>query len=229
MAVPTTGSRSVAVFSFGRTGSQRCPNKMLRPFGGTTLTDIALSKFARASRPTFFAGFEPEFKDRCARHGVRFVQRDERSASIDEPITEILSFLRTETFSHLLCVNASLPFLELDTIESFLDDCLSHDWAPAFAVCRKTNHLMTLDREPINFELGAKTINTKTVRPVLEFAHALYFFERNYFFREGRYWDWHTVRLVELPDKLQTIDIDTEEEFRIAEALWRGLAHPANR
>jgi CMP-N-acetylneuraminic acid synthetase len=42
-------------------------------------------------------------------------------------------------------------------------------------------------------------------------------------FREGTYWDWNTVRLIELPSKLQTVDIDTEEDFRIAEALWNGL------
>lgn len=213
----------VAVFSYGRTRSQRCPNKMLRPFAGTTLTDIVLGKLSRVRRPSFFAGFEPEFKARCAHHGVRFVQRDERSAAIDEPIVEILSFLRLLEFSHVLYVNASLPFLDVVTIEAFLDDCLAHDREPAFGVIRKSNHLMTLDRRPLNFDIGARTINTKTVQPVLEFAHALYFFSREYFFREATLWDWNTVRLVELTDKLQTVDIDTEEEFRIAEALWKGL------
>jgi CMP-N-acetylneuraminic acid synthetase len=213
----------VAVFSFGRTGSQRCPNKMLRPMAGTTLTDILLAKFARCPFPTFFAGYEPAFRDRCEAHGVRFVQRDLRSATIDEPIVEILSFLRPLEFTHFLCVNASLPFLEVDTITAFLDDCLAHGREPAFGVTRRVNHFMSLDRQPLNFDIAAKTINTKAIQPVLEFAHALYFFSKDYFFREGRYWDWRTVRLIEIPDKLQIIDIDTEEDFRIAEALWRGL------
>lgn len=223
MAFEANPNRSVAIFSFGRTGSRRCPNKMLCPFAGTTLTDILLSKFARARHETFFAGLEPQFEERCAHHGVRFVQRDERSATIDEPIIDVLSFLREQEFSHLLCVNASLPFLKLETIEAFLLDCMAHSYEPAFTVSRKVNHLMTLDRRPLNFELGAKTINTKTIQPVLEFAHALYFFSKEFFFREGRYWDWQSVRLQELPDKLQLVDVDTEEDFRIAEALWRGL------
>ena len=214
---------TTAVYSYGRTRSARCPNKMLRPFAGTTLTDIMLGKLALLRHPAFFAGFEPEFQTRAARHGVRFVQRDERSATIDEPIADILSFLGPLPFTHFLCVNASLPFLSVDAIETFLDDCLAHDRQPAFGVMRKTNHLMTLDRRPLNFDLAAKTINTKTVRPVLEFAHALYFFEKAYFFSEGTLWDWNTVRLIEIPDKLQTVDIDTEEDFEIAEALWKGL------
>lgn len=213
----------VAVFSYGRTRSERCPNKMLRPFAATTLTDIILGKLASIRQPTFFAGYEPEFAERSARHGVRFVQRDERSATIDEPIVDILSFLRPLEFSHVLYVNASLPFLEAATIEAFLDDCLANFRQPAFGVMRKKNHLMTLDRQPINFDIAARTINTKTIRPVIEFAHCLYFFSKEYFFREATLWDWNTVRLVEIGDKLQTVDIDTEEEFRIAEALWRGL------
>ena len=217
---PTT---DVAIFSFGRKDSQRCPNKMLRPLAGTTLTDILLKKFARCHQPTFFAGYEPEFRSLCNNHGVRFVQRDERSATIDEPIVEILSFLQPLEFTHFLCVNASLPFLELDTITSFLDDCIANNSQPAFSVIRKANHLMSLDRHPLNFDITAHTINTKTVKPVLEFAHALYFFSKEYLFREGTYWDWNTVRLIELPSKLQTVDVDTEEDFRIAEALWNGL------
>lgn len=217
---PTT---DVAIFSIGRKDSQRCPNKMLRPLAGTTLTDILLKKFARCHQPTFFAGYEPEFRSLCNNHGVRFVQRDERSATIDEPIVEILSFLQPLEFTHFLCVNASLPFLELDTITSFLDDCIANNSQPAFGVIRRANHLMSLDRHPLNFDITAHTINTKTVKPVLEFAHALYFFSKEYLFREGTYWDWNTVRLIELPSKLQTVDVDTEEDFRIAEALWNGL------
>lgn len=213
----------VTIFSFGRTGSQRCPNKMLRPFADTTLTSVMLAKLGRSRHPTFFAGYEPAFREACDAHGVRFVQRDERSATIDEPIVDILSFLRHQPFAHFLCVNASLPFLTLETIEWFLDDCLRHDRQPAFAVLRRANHFMSVDRVALNFDLGAATINTKTVRPVLEFAHALYFFAKDHFFREGRYWDWRTVRLVEVTDRLQTIDVDTEEDFVIAEALWRGL------
>jgi CMP-N-acetylneuraminic acid synthetase len=67
-----------------------------------------------------------------------------------------------------------------------------------------------------------KTINSKTVQPVHEFAHALYFFDRRYFFEHGRYWDWRTVRLLELPDRRETLDIDTEEDFELAESVWRG-------
>jgi hypothetical protein len=214
---------NVAVFSFGRIGSARCPNKMLRPFAGTTLTDILLTKLAHSQRPAFFGGYEPVFRERCERHGVTFLQRDERSVTIDEPITDILRFLEPLDFSHFLCMSAALPFLRLETAEAFLEDCLAHDAKPGFGVIRRANHMMTLDRRPLNFDITGRTINTKTVQPVLEFGHALYFFSKRDLFEQGSLWDWRDVRFIELPSKLEAVDVDTEEDFTFAEYLWKGL------
>lgn len=195
---------------------------MLRPFGETTLTDILLEKLRQFGSQAFFAGFEDEFRDKCDHQGVTFVPRDPRSVMIDEPITDILSFLRDLPYTHLLIVNGCLPFLRAATIAGFLDECRRGDLAPAFAVIRRPNHFISLDRRPLNFPLDMTTINTKTVEPVLEFAHALYFFEKAYFFEHGRYWDWQTVRLLEAGDPHEMLDIDTEGDFAFAEALWKG-------
>ena len=213
---------SIGVFSFGRKQSQRCPNKMLRPFAGTTLADIMLAKLAAFAPQAFFAGHEDEFREKSERHGVTFVARDLHSVAIDEPITEILSFLRDVPYTHLLIVNGCLPFLQTATIAAFLDECRRGELQPAFAVTRRRNHFMSLDRRPLNFPLDMKTINTKTVEPVLEFAHALYFFDKTYFFEHGRYWDWQTVRLLEAGSPHELVDIDSEDDFAFAEALWKG-------
>lgn len=213
---------SIGVFSFGRKQSQRCPNKMLRPFAGTTLADIMLAKLAAFAPQAFFAGHEDEFREKSERHGVTFVARDLHSVAIDEPITEILSFLRDVPYTHLLIVNGCLPFLQTATIAAFLDECRRGELQPAFAVTRRRNHFMSLDRRPLNFPLDMKTINTKTVEPVLEFAHALYFFDKAYFFEHGRYWDWQTVRLLEAGSPYELVDIDSEDDFAFAEALCKG-------
>ncbi len=210
----------IGVFSLGRKQSERCPNKMLRPFADTTLTDLILEKLAVLPYDTFFAGYEPEFKAKCHRAGVRFVQRDHHSIMIDQPIVEILSFLRSVEYEHVLLVSPCLPFLGVESIRRFAEDCLDHDVRPAFSVVRRKNYFLTLRREPLNFDLRGKTINTKTVKPVYEFAHALYFFNRRFFLREGRYWDWRRVRLIELPAGRELLDVDTEEDFSLISAMW---------
>jgi len=195
---------------------------MLRPFGDTTLTDIILNKLAQLPAYTFFAGLEAEFREKCDHVGVHFVQRDERSATIDEPIRDILGFLEDVPCEYLLIVNGCLPFLKVETITRFLRDCEEGGYEPAFGVVRRNNHFLDLGRHALNFDITSPTINTKTVKPVHEFAHALYFFSRDYFLREGRYWDWQTVRLVEMAGGLELLDIDTESDFAFAESLWRG-------
>lgn len=214
----------VGIFSFGRRRSQRCPNKMLRRFGDTTLTDIVLSKLSVLSRrghDVFFAGYEREFRVKCQHHGVPFVRRDRTSVLIDRPIVDILSFLRTVSYEYLLLVNACLPFLRTRTIEAFLDDCNANGRRPAFGVTKRTNYFVRLDGRAINFDPAEKTINTKTVTPVYEFAHALYFFRRRYLLEHGTYWNWRSVRSIELPDRRELVDIDTEDDFAFAEALWK--------
>ena len=216
--------QSVGVFSFGRKQSQRCPEKMTRPFGDTTLTDIMLKKLSVLGENTFFAGFERDFEDKCRTHGVTFVQRSRESVMIDGPITDILSFLKDLPYSHFLIINGCLPFLKVKTIMGFLAQCCDQNWESAFGVVKRHNFYFNMERIPLNFSLSLKTINTKTVDPVYEFAHALYFFSKDYFFQHGRYWDWQEVQLVELNDKLELYDIDTEEDFQIAQEMWRVYA-----
>ena len=85
----------------------------------------------------------------------------------------------------------------------------------------RKNFFLDEKRRPLNFKLSLKTINTKMVSPVYEFAHALYFFDKDYFFKHGRYWDWQEVRFIEIKEKAELMDIDTEEDFKIAEEIYR--------
>lgn len=212
----------IAVWSCSRISSTRCPNKMIRPFQNTTLTDIFLAKLARLKRNIFFAGFEEVFEEKCRIHNVPFVKRTRHSALIDEPAAEIYSFLTSQPYEYLLQVNACIPFLRTKTILDFLESCAS-DRRPCFGVFRNRNYFVRLDGSPMNFETTVATINTKAVTPVYEFAHVFYFFRRDYFTQHGWYWDWNDVRYIEIPDGLETFDIDTEEEFFMAETLWKEV------
>ena len=58
-------TEDIGVYSCGRLTSQRCKNKMVREFGDTTLTDIFLSKLKGVGDNTFFAGYDPIFKEKC--------------------------------------------------------------------------------------------------------------------------------------------------------------------
>jgi CMP-N-acetylneuraminic acid synthetase len=219
-------TNDIAPFSFGRKQSARVPNKMLRPFAETTLVDIVLAKLKTLGPQAFFAGHEPEFAGKCLEHGVHFVERDRRSAEIDGPISEILSFLRAVDARYFLLVSACNPFLRLDHIRRFLSDVKRGGYRPAISVKAHRKHFVTPDARGLNFSLDAKTLNTKTVQPVFELVDGLYFFEREFFFTHGTYWRWNEVQFVDVTGDELLIDVDTEEDFTAAQALWKaGYGH----
>ena len=216
-------AKTVGIYSYGRKQSQRCPNKVLRPFGETTLCDIMMAKLKEVGgENAFYAGYEEEFKEKAEAHKIKFVKRSENSVLVDAPITECQEFLKRVDYDYLLIVNTCLPFLKITTIKEFLKNTIAHDYQPAVAVSKTSNYFFSGDGVPVNFPASIKTLNTKTVTPLLELANALYFFNREYFFENGRYWDWQSVRLIELKDKSELLDVDTEDDFTIAQKVWQA-------
>jgi CMP-N-acetylneuraminic acid synthetase len=212
----------IGVWSCARTSSSRCKKKMIRPFGDSSLTDIFLKKLSAIGDNTFFGGYESIFMEKCQAHGIPFYQRTKESATVDEPAAKIYEFLCDQPYEHLLHVNPCLPFLKPESIIKFLEICIEDD-KPKFAVFKKNNYYTDNEGKPYNFDTGLKTINTKNVSSVYEFAHVFYFFKKSYFLENGRFWDWNDVRYVEVNETIEKFDIDTEEQFRMAEAMWTGI------
>ena len=96
----------IAVWSAARTGSQRCKRKMVRPFSGTSLTDICLKKLSKLDMKTFFAGYEPLFKEKCDAHGVSFVQRTEKSSLTEKSPLEIFDFIADQPYEYFLQITS---------------------------------------------------------------------------------------------------------------------------
>lgn len=213
--------KKIGIYAYARKQSQRCPNKVLRPLGNTTLCDILLDKIKEAGgKNAFFAGYDDEFRDKAGVHGVKFVKRSLNSVLVDEPITECQEFLKRVDFEYLLWVNPCTPFLKVETINKFLEDVKKNGYHPATAVVKRHNYFYFTQGEPVNLPESIKTLNTKTVMPLFEFANALYFFNREYFFKNGRYCDWKQIRLIEINDRSEVLDVDTEDDFMIVKNMW---------
>ncbi len=211
----------IAVWSYARTSSTRCKEKMIRPFSDTSLTDIILKKLSNIDANVFFAGYESIFKEKCQLNSVPFIQRTKESAENNDSQAQICNFLYDQPYEYFLLVNACLPFLKTESISKFLDICAEDD-KPKFAVLSKKNYFTDANGKPYNFDYDV-VLDTKKVSPVNEFAHTFYFFKKSYFVEHGRFWDWKDVRYIEIDDNIEVFDIDTEDQFKTAEAIWSGL------
>ena len=212
--------KDIAIFSFGRKKSSRVKNKLLKKFGRTTLTDIVLKKLRILNKQSFFAGYDDVFKKKCLIHGVRFVKRNYKSSIIDSPITSILHFLKQQNYKKFIIINACAPFLKISTIKNFIKFCKQEPDSPAFTIIKKNNFFLDKNYNPINFNNNLKTINTKEVNSLYEFAHTLYYFDKDFFFKNKRYWNYKNLRYFEIKNKYEQIDIDTNEDFLLAEKIW---------
>jgi CMP-N-acetylneuraminic acid synthetase len=214
--------KDIGIFSMGRKNSFRVKNKLLKKFNNTTLTDIVLKKLKIFGTQSFFAAHEKEFKNKCNKHKIRFVERNYESANIDGPITKILNFLKNEKYEKFIIINACVPFLKIQTIKEFINFCLKQPELPAFSIIKKNNFFLDEKKKPVNFNINIKTINTKKTHVIYEFAHSLYYFDKKFFFKNKRYWNYNNLRYFEIKNKLEQIDIDTNQDFEISKTIYKN-------
>ena len=48
----------------------------------------------------------------------------------------------------------------------------------------------------------------------------MYFFNKNFLFENETYWNWKNVKFFKVENNIEFFDIDTQEEFNIAEMIW---------
>ena len=218
----------VAVIIQARLGSQRIPQKMIKPFAQTTLTDIAIGKVLQCKafpvRNFYLSAHEPELKVIAARHGVNVFHRSEASANSEgTPMTEMYEWWDKLPFKYCILINACAPFLKPQTIDSFFESYLKTDSDGMFGVVRKKNYFWNSDGSIIT-PLKEAVMNTKTADIVHEAAHCLYAGRMDKIGESIWMGDFNTPGDIELfpMEEDEVLDIDYPWQFDMCEALWRN-------
>lgn len=204
-----------------RLGSQRCKNKMLRDFAGTNLVTIALEKFSRSnsSFKLYFAAYEEELLDVGRQFPCVLLKRNEESAN-GERIEVVMNYLSEIPEKYVVFINACCPFLSLEDIESAIEEFNKVGAASLTAVTRTHTWYYREDGTPINF-LDPTDLNTKNSTQLLAVTHGIHIFDRERFLEHGYFWN-HSEKdpvFFEISHEA-SLDIDTEMDFRIAEAYF---------
>jgi CMP-N-acetylneuraminic acid synthetase len=212
---------AVAALLPARLGSTRCPRKNLRPFGHTTLFEHAVSRFAGSGEISrlYVAAFEPGFKAIADRYPVTFIQRSARSAA-GEDLESIYDFLDAIDEEYLVTINTCFPFLRVATFEAAVRYYRQHLFPSMIGACEAPGWYFS-DEGRLVTPIGADSINSKDLRPFLRASHAVFCWQKRRVLDEKRIWtltpdDPHLFRIS--PE--ECIDIDTELEFEVAEALF---------
>ncbi len=220
--------KEICIIIQARLGSQRINNKMLRPFCGTTLTDISLKKIKRCkSFPQnnfYFSAWEPELKQVCNNHNVQIFHRSEKSAKSEgTPMTEMYEWWDKLPFKYCVLVNACAPFLKSETIDSFVTKYLESSSDGMFGVIKKKNYFWNQHHQLIT-PLTEAVMNTKTVEDTYEAAHCLYAGRLDKIGHNIWMGDFNTPGDIELfsMEEEEVFDIDYEWQFLLGEKIWES-------
>lgn len=165
-----------------RTTSTRVPNKMLRPFAGSSLFEIAVEKILSSKlipKNNFLLSvMDDELIDIAKKHGINYFVRSEESTQ--EPITlsKVFEWHDKIPFKHYVHINGCSPLLSIETIEQFTSHFLKSKHRGLFGVFKKKTFLFGNEGDMLNKFYGDKkylaTLETKFVETCYEAAHSLY-------------------------------------------------------
>lgn len=165
-----------------RTQSTRVQNKMLRPFAGSCLFEIAIKKILQSSiipKDNFYLSImDDELIEIAKKYNVNYFIRSEESTQ--EPVTlpKVLEWYDKLPFKHYVHINACNPLLKIETIDKFIEQFINSDCRGQFGVFEKKTFLFSSKGKMLNKFHGddkhLATLETKFTETCYEAAHSLY-------------------------------------------------------
>lgn len=209
-----------------RLQSSRTKSKMVRPYCGTDLLEIALEKLDGLDffEHRFLAVAEDELAAKADKYPNVEVLRRQPAAVEPGPHHPLITFehyqrVPTEFF---LVINSCAAFLSADTIKRAFDVFQETDYRSYIAVERTRDWVFSASGEALTHRNAEGFQNTSDGDHFLRATHAFYIANRSYFSsHDGQLW---TLRkndpyLIEMPTE-EAIDVDTDLEFEVSEYLY---------
>ncbi|MDH3975359.1 MAG: hypothetical protein OEV42_13845 [Deltaproteobacteria bacterium] len=217
----------IAVILFARLNSQRIPEKMIKPFAGTTLIDIAVEKIMKSrvipKENIYLYVYEQELIDIGNKYGINILERSEKSANAESSIQDIHEWHKSLNYKYVVTFNACTPLLKISTIDNFITHYTKSSYDGLFGVIEKRNFFW--DREGNLFTsapLDEQAPNTKTAEKVYEAAHCLYASKTAWIKDDiwlGRFQEPNDPELY-VVDEYESFDIDYLWQFELAQGAY---------
>ena len=227
--------KDIAIVIQARLSSTRIPRKMIRPFAGTTLFDIALEKVCKSAvvpiKNVHVCVYEQELIDIAKKYPVSIIERSRQSSEeADDPKIIMEWYKKLPEFKYFVQVNACLPLLSISTIDDFILAFMKSGHRNMFSTVSKKNFIF-MNGVMINhfrdFNPPCKIMNTSLVPEWKEAAHCLYagpldrIQDEDYM---GTFTENDPV-LFDIPER-EFFDIDYPWEFSLYELIYKGLQTP---
>ena len=223
--------RKILLMGTARQNSTRVENKMTRPFGDTTLFKMYCQKLEAIKQQEnpfddIIIALNKSDKILCQQvkdYDVKVQNRNYFSASKATKPEDIYHYLKNYKQDYVMWINACFPFLQTKTIIEAANYFKEHkNLNSLHCVNLKQNWFWNPKTNfPFNLE---KTSDAQTQQslPIYESVHCFHIHKISDLMEENKYWSFkkNDPYLYKLDQSLEFLDIDTQTEFDICEAIY---------
>ncbi len=202
--------------------SERLPNKNILPFGnGNPLIRLIQETLLNVGNidEVYVYCSEDRIQDYLL-DGVRFLKRSKWLDESSTPFNEVLlSFAKDIEADYYVLTHATSPFIKSKSIEDGIHKVKNGPYNSGVGVSRVSEFLWENDA-PLNYDLTSIP-RTQDLPLIYSETCGLYIYSRDLIIQEKRRIGDHPY-FIEL-SKIESIDINDEEDFLIANAVYQLL------
>jgi len=209
-----------------RLQSSRTKSKMVRPYCGTDLLEIALEKLDGLDffAHRFLAVAEDELASKAEKYpNVEILRR--KSEAVEpgphHPMITFEHYTRVPT-EYFFVINPCSAFLSRETIRRAFDIFQQTNYRAYIAVEQTRDWIFSASGEALTHKNAAGFQNTSDGDYFLRATHAFYIANRDYFStHDGKLWTLQKddPHLIPMPTE-EAVDVDTDLDFEISEYLY---------
>lgn len=203
-----------------RLNSERVPAKNIKELGGIPLVNYTLrtlNKVKVIDETVLFAS--DRSIERYIEKGLRyaFVERPTSLDTQQTSIQDIIADFLTKTDAEIIVLlHITSPFLKSETIAECVEKVTSGQYECAFTGY-EIRKFCWFNGKPLNYSLDKPTPRTQDIDPVIVEQSSLYVFKREIFEKTRQRVSLRPY--IKFIDHFEGHDIDTPEDFRIAELM----------
>lgn len=221
----------VAVIN-ARLKSSRTQSKMIRPYCGTDLLEIALEKLDKLDffSHRYLAVAEDELAQKAKKYqNVEILIRKEAAVAPGphHPMVTFEHYTRLPT-EYFFVINPCAAFLTIETIKRAFDIFQQTDYRSYISVEKSRDWLFSISGDALTHRNAEGLQNTSDGDYFLRATHAFYVANRDYFIaNDGKLWTLrrNDPHLIEMPAE-EAVDVDTDRDFEISEYLYCRSSSP---
>ena len=225
--------KSISVVINARLGSTRVPEKLVRPFAGTSLIEIALGKMNKMAffDHRYLAVAETELMDLGRKFSnVEILMRDVQAVQKGvNPLPVTFSHYQRVPSDYIFVFNPCLPCIKIETIKNAFDYFQETNHNSYTAVIPTGEWIFDAEGNVLT-NSDPRNVTTNKNTTFFKGCHAFHIINKTFFRDKQILWTFgrNDPHLVQIPDG-EAVDVDTPMEFELAEKMYRQVCEEGRR